>query len=279
MDHRHTDLSQIPDSWIEQARRNIKVYYGHKSHGGQITYGLEFINAQLGSKYSVALHWNSLPVQADTLCIYNRDDTLDPEDFFPTVPAVLNGNPSMNVVMYGWCSQPEGYDWQDLLNRYIQQVETLQQQYPHVTFVYLTGHAQDEDCWGCNRHRFNEALRSYCRQNNKVLFDFGDLDAWYNGELNTYPSPGDCDCAGQNIPREHPHWGGGNWNNPCGHTTNESCINKGKAAWWLFARIAGWNPEASYSVPSVGRYGFLVTSLLLLGGGAWALSRGGIKRG
>lgn len=197
------------------------------------------IEDQYGSKYSVAIDWN-LPKESSSLCIRNRADTYDPDDFFPTVPAALNTNPEINVVIYAWCGQPSRNNWQVLLDDYIARVQALEQQYPNVTFVYMTGHAQANDCGGCNRHLFNEGLRKFVKENNKVLFDFGDLDVWYSGEFSTYVCPNWCTCAGQNIPREHPKWGGGNWNNPCGHTTYESCENKGKAFWWLLARIAGW---------------------------------------
>ena len=78
-----------------------------------------------------------------------------------------------------------------------------------------------------NRYDRNEQIRAYCRQNNKILFDFADLDCWYNGEQ----------YAVSGIPSEHPHYSG----DEAGHTTYESCENKGRAFWWLMARIAGWD--------------------------------------
>jgi len=243
INHTNTDLSQISDYWIEQVKKNTKVYFGHTSHGAQIINGLLRIESQYGSKYSVATGW-SLPEEEGALCIRDRSDTYDPGDFLPTVQGALSSNPEINVVMYGWCGQPGGTNWRGLFNDYIVAMQSLEQKYPKVTFVYMTGHAQENDCPGCNRHLFNEELRIFARENNKVLFDFSDLDAWYTGELSTYTSPLWCTCAGQSIPREHPHWGGGNWNNPCGHTTYESCDNKGKAMWWLLARIAGWTGES-----------------------------------
>jgi hypothetical protein len=242
IDHTTTDLSQIPNYWISQVKSSIKVYFGHTSHGTQITNGLLDIEAQ-NSFYSVAIPQWSLPNEPGALCIYDRSDTYDWDpDFFSTVPGALITYPQINVVMYAWCGQPGGDNWQALLNNYIADMQSLEQQYPHVKFVYMTGNAQENDCSGCNRNRFNEELRQFARNNNKVLFDFGDLDVWYNGEMSTYPSPSWCSCAGQNIPIEHPYWGGGNYNNPCGHALEVSCVNKGNAAWWLFARIAGWNP-------------------------------------
>jgi len=240
VDHTTTDLSQVPEYWIEQVKKNIKIYFGHTSHGRQLIHGLKKIEDTNGSKYRVAVG-TSLPGDSDALCIYDRGDTYNPGDFFPAVPGILNNHPKINVVMYGWCGQPGGKDSQSLLKSYIDIMENLERQYAGVTFVYMTGHAQENDCSGCTRHRFNEMLRGHCKQKNKVLFDFGDLDVWYRGKMSTYNSPNWCACAGQSIPREHPRWGGGNWKNPWGHTTIENCEQKARAVWWMLARIRGWN--------------------------------------
>jgi hypothetical protein len=239
VDHTATDLLQVPDSWVKQVKKNIKIYYGHTSHGSQLIHGLRSIEAQVGSKYRIAAGL-TLPRESDALCIRDRGDTYDPGDFFPTIPGALSSSPEINVVMYGWCGQPGGNNWQSLVNNYIDIMKSLKQRYPNVTFVYMTGNAQEADCAGCNRHQFNEILRKYCKENNEVLFDFADLDVWYNGKMSTYLSPRWCTCPGS-VPREHPHWGGGNWNNPYGHTTLENCEQKGRAVWWMLARINGWN--------------------------------------
>ncbi len=235
-DHTYSDLSDIPDSWIEYVKKNIKIYYGHTSHGTQIPVGLERIETKLGSKYNVAIGW-SLPNEEGALCIRDRSDTYDPDDFFPTVPDALAENPEINVVIYGWCGQTGDDNWQDLLDSYINDIKTLQRQYPNVTFVYMTGNAQETDCSGCNRYLFNSALRDSVKKNNQVLFDFADLDCWYNDETNSYISPSWCTCADSSVPLQHPHYDG----DEAGHTTYESCENKGRAFWWMLARIAGWS--------------------------------------
>lgn len=250
VDHRNTDITKIPDSWIARARENLKLYYGHTSHGTQITNGLLRVESELGVNYAVAAS-GQLPSRSGALAILEAGTYDWDPDFYPTVPRILSANPSINVVMYMWCSQPGGLAWETLLDTYIAGMQALERQYPRVTFVYATGQAQDKDCGGCIRQRFNERLRQFVLANNKVLFDFGDLDAWYDGKMQTYSIPNWCGTYGCNpgasIPTEHAQWGGGDYNNPCGHATYASCDNKGRAMWWLLARIASWNGVAANS--------------------------------
>ena len=44
IDHSCTNLSQVPESWINQAKSNLHIAYQHTSHGSQITTGIGMIN-------------------------------------------------------------------------------------------------------------------------------------------------------------------------------------------------------------------------------------------
>jgi|GEM_PF-357618 len=229
IDHTCSDLSLIPDSWIENARQNIRIFHASTSHGMQPIEGMSRLETG-AAKYSMAYDW-SLPTEANSLCILHQS-WYEPELFFTGAQSYLDANSAINVAMYFWCGQTSDYD----VNKYISAIEALEAANPKVTFVYTTGNAQENDCAGCGRHRFNEALRKYCREHNKVLFDFADMDVWYNGEMNTYESPNWCVCVGQSIPLQHPQYNG----DEAYHTTFESCEIKGKAFWWMLAAIAGW---------------------------------------
>ncbi len=43
VDHTCADLDEIPQFWIDSVQSSIQSHYAHTSHGGQLTYGVEFI--------------------------------------------------------------------------------------------------------------------------------------------------------------------------------------------------------------------------------------------
>ena len=53
IDHTCTDLSQIPDYWLDQAKQ-LTIHYAHTSHGSQINSGILNLESQ-DPKYSIAI--------------------------------------------------------------------------------------------------------------------------------------------------------------------------------------------------------------------------------
>jgi hypothetical protein len=181
------------------------------------------------AKYSFAVDWY-LPSENNAVCMLYQSQ--GPDAFFGSVQSFLNANPTINLAMFSWCGEAYWYD----PNTYIAQMEALEAANPKVKFIYMTGHAQEDGCSGCLRHIFNQKVRAYCKTNNKILFDFADLDSWYGGAESTYLLDGDCGCAGMNIQLQHPQY----YAQEAYHTTYESCMNKGRAVWWMLAKLAGW---------------------------------------
>jgi hypothetical protein len=52
IDHQCTDLNSIPDTWIDVARKDLHIAYGHTSHGSQITDGMSGLVTFKGEKYA-----------------------------------------------------------------------------------------------------------------------------------------------------------------------------------------------------------------------------------
>jgi hypothetical protein len=81
----------------------------------------------------------------------------------------------------------------------------------------------------------NQQIRDYCLANDKVLYDFADIES-YDPDGNYYPWDSDaCEwcsvwCA------THPCCTG-----YCAHSHCFNCYQKGKAWWWMMATIEGWS--------------------------------------
>jgi hypothetical protein len=234
IDHTCTEVTKIPDSWINQVKSALKIHYAHTSHGEQLMEGASILEAA-NTKYSYYPDNCHVPVTTDYMSLMDGqyfdgycETYVTPDLYWEGTPglnitrSVLNSF-DVNISMWAWCSQLDYYTAAEV-QLYLDNMAQLEREYPGVNFVYMTGNAQGSEQ---NRYDRNNQIREFCRQNNKILFDFADLDCWYNGEQ--YTEGG--------IPMEHPHYHG----DEAAHTTYESCENKGKAFWWLLARIAGWD--------------------------------------
>ena len=234
IDHTCTDITQIPDTWINQVKETLKIHYAHTSHGEQITEGLERLS-NANSKYNYYPDNCTVPQTTQYLSLmdgqyfdYYCETYVTPDLYWEgsyglnITRSVLNSF-DVNISLWAWCYQLDYYS-QGQARAYLAAMAGLESEFPNVTFIYMTGNAQSEEQ---NRYDRNNQIRDYCRNNNKVLFDFADLDCWYNGQQYTE----------NGIPMEHPHYHG----DQGGHTTYESCENKARAFWWLLARIAGWD--------------------------------------
>ncbi len=234
IDHTCTDISKIPDNWINQVKELLRIHYAHTSHGEQITVGLERLS-QANSKYSFWYEECNMPASTSHLTMMdgqyydNYCETYVTPDLYwesdhgmNMTRSVLN-NFDVNISLWAWCTQQDYYS-QEETQKYLDRMSQLEQEFPEVTFIYMTGNAQSAEQ---NRYERNNQIRNFCNANKKILFDFADLDCWYNGQQHKEDG----------IPSEHPQYHG----DEAGHTTFQSCKNKARAFWWLLARIAGWD--------------------------------------
>ncbi len=248
-DHTTTDLSQVPAYWIEKVKDDFLLSYGHTSHGSQIVSGMGVLMADPVSGDLYAFNTNGA-VEADILSLADRvpsGDLGNPDrvTWAARTREYLDGSGSdRNVVMWSWCGQVSSATEEDI-NTYLDLMNELEQDYPGVTFIYMTGHLDGTGVDG-NLHQRNEQIRAYVRANDKILFDFADIES-YDPDGNYYLDRGasdTCDYDGGNWATE---WCAANPDSPlcetcsCAHSEALNCNLKARAFWWMMVRLAGWS--------------------------------------
>jgi hypothetical protein len=280
IDHQCTDLDKIPGEWIQSARSNLHIGYGHTSHGSQLTSGMGALYDEYGSGFAFnyggtenALDWQDYFVDwhvdlgSPDLThweVITREYLEDP------------ASPVLNVVVWAWCGELS-YASEENVNTYLSLMSGLEADYPDIRFVYMTGHLDGSGEEGDLNAR-NEQIRSYCKANNKILYDFADIESYDpDGTVNFMKLFANDNCdydADENGP---PY---GNWateycathpeycfyNGECAHSQSLNCQQKGKAAWWLWARLAGWEGTGPF---------IAVKQLIVTAGGQTTISTKG----
>ncbi|MBU0618654.1 hypothetical protein KKD62_00285 [Patescibacteria group bacterium] len=252
----HTTVGQfdtIPSSYINQAKSLFYGVYFHTSHGSQIFTGMDMLMSDnsLYDYFNDYYHYRfgtSNPIApSGTLSLWNWDGT---DLGNPSMTAWVNTTRTMlnnsngdyqiyphlrNLVMWSWCGQVSTATYDNIANDYLANMNQLETEFPNVAFVYMTGHLDGSGPTG-NLYQRNQQIRDYCIANNKVLFDFADIESW-DPAGNYYPNESDtcqwCStwCSSHSCPSC----------SSCAHSHCFNCYQKGKAFWWMMARLAGWN--------------------------------------
>jgi parallel beta-helix repeat protein len=257
VNYTYTNLSQIPEVWVTAAKDNLHIAYGHTSHGSQLITGMDGLDAFMGGTGLYV--WNDGP-SANHLDIddYAFDDyeayDLGNPNLIAWVQATrdyLDANSDVNVVLWSWCGQLSWMSTAEVTN-YLNNMATLETEYPSVYFVYMTGHLNIWD-WATTKAN-NQQIRDYCIANDKILYDFADIESYDPAGVFYDYANDNCDYYddqyGSNLlgnwaqawQSTHTEGEGGDWYDcECAHSQPLNCNQKAYAAWWLWARLAGWD--------------------------------------
>jgi hypothetical protein len=251
IDHRCTKLANIPSTWVATAKKNLHIAYGHTSHGSQLTDGMTGLVGFKGAAYS----WNNGGAGgALDLHDYAMEGDLGAPDrttWATLTRTYLAANRDVNVIIWSWCGQASTASAADI-NTYLNLMTALENDFKNVKFVYMTGHLDGTGLTG-NLHLRNEQIRNYCKSNNKILYDFADIECYnpdgvYFGgkkpnDACDYDTNGDGSLDGNWATEwQKTHIMGTDWYNcSSAHSQPLNANQKAYAAWWLWARIAGWD--------------------------------------
>ena len=202
IDHRNVDVTQLTLPQIERAKATLHIAYGHTSHGSQLTEGMSgLVGFANGGGKGLALPanafaWNNggsggaLDLHDYAMC----NDVGYFPDWVVCTSNYLNdsANADVNVIIWSWCGQMSGkYAGGTLTNEYLAPMAAFERDYPHVAFVYMTGHV---DIWDdANNKAACEAIRAWCSVSNRILYDFNDVEH-HDPDRTYYEFVGD-DCG------------------------------------------------------------------------------------
>jgi len=253
IDHICAKLEPITETAINQAKQTLHIAYGHTSHGSQLITGMSALVGQtnLNGYKGDIYNWNE----------GGTDGALDIDDYFgsgdlghngdttwalPTRNYLANNN-DVNVIIYSWCGGVSDNTTAGI-QIYLDKMNELEQQYPNVTFVYMTGHSDIGSDATVKAN--NQQIKDYCIANNKVLYDFYDIERYNpdgtffeftNDYCNYYDGAGGTLLGNWASEWQDSHTEGIDWYN-CSpaHTLALNGNLKAYAAWWLWCRLAGW---------------------------------------
>ena len=289
INHTSTDITKIPQSAIDSAKAKLHIANGHTSHGSQLITGMTGLisfanNHGLGMNLPSnifafnnggtggALDLRDTPFSG-ALDLGNPNRTAwgqATRNYLGTPNAQGKGSllPSINVIIWSWCGEVDGTEAD--INTYLTLMNGLEQDYFGVKFVYMTGHLDGTGATG-NVNIRNQQIRNYSTTNNKILYDFADIESYDpDGVVHYMPLLANDNCdydsdsngsrnanwatAWQNSHTQGVHW----FNCSPAHSQALNGNLKAYAAWWLWAVLAGWDPptgikdvEKNYQAVSV----------------------------
>ncbi|MFW6146152.1 MAG: dockerin type I domain-containing protein [Planctomycetota bacterium] len=259
IDHEDTDITTVSQAALQNAKDKLHIAYGHTSHGSQVTTGMTglVVFANGGGKGL------SLPTNFFAWNNGGTGGALDLHDYFMSGDL---GNPDrttwasrtrqyldnpanadVNVVMWSWCGQADTTAAN--INLYLNLMSQLEADYPDVHFVYMTGHVNGCSTTG-NLFLRNQQIRDYCIANDKILYDFADIESWdpdgtyYGDKLVNDNCDYDADGNGTResnwaVDWQNTHTLDVDWYNcSSAHSQPLNANQKAYAAWSMFAQIA-----------------------------------------
>jgi hypothetical protein len=250
IDHKSVNLSAIPDEWITKAQSDLHIAYGHTSHGSQLITGMTGLVSSKGIKYAFGSSLKKGYLDLRDRPFTGAEDLGNPDrtSWEAATRTYLAATPVINVVIWSWCGEAS-YATENDINTYLTLMSGLEKDFPKISFVYMTGHLDGSGLNG-NLHARNEQIRNFCKTNNKILYDFNDIESYDpDGKYFGDKIPNDnCDYDKNGDGEREGNWAiewqnanPGKWYDcDSAHSQPLNANLKAYAAWALWAKLAGW---------------------------------------
>lgn len=223
-----------PDSLIDSIQLHDTIYLCSRSHGTQIKAGMDSL-ARLDAKYATP-EWHAVWGQPNAF--WQGSGSEDTRTY-------LDAHPGVTVCMFVWCRELAADMWtSDSVIKYLDTMNLFEAEYPDIKFIYSTGNSQwygGGNSEMINRWDRHEQIRDSCIVNDKWLFDFGNMDAYYwSGSAWTDSSYDYGNGTYDTVEMLHHEYDNVASEADPAHTTWTNGLNKGRAMWHLLAILRGW---------------------------------------
>lgn len=251
LDHTTANLSLISSEDIENAKSKLHIAYGHTSHGSRLISGMEGLVTFKGDLYLFNNGGSDGALDLRDRPFSGASDLGNPNRtaWATATRNYLDNNPDINVIIWSWCGQVSSATEEDI-NTYLNLMSRLESDYPNVKFVYMTGHLDGTGEEG-NLNIRNEQIRNYCIENNKLLYDFANIESYHPGGDTNYMllnANDGCDYDSDGNGSRDANWAIG-WQNSheegvdwyecsSAHSQPLNANLKAYAAWYLWVSIA-----------------------------------------
>ncbi len=272
-------LRQIPLQYINAAKSNLHIMYCGTSHSSQTADGMRgMMQYKAGDDTLFAVTFNGTPT-GGALDIHYRPsgpysasdlshDSTDAQghtDYFYRTVEYLDSPAysDVNVVMWSWCSI-EGHDvqtyldnFQELINMYRAGGSKGRTAANAVNFVFMTGYARGSDGdtpeppYIHSPYQNHKRIVDYCRANGYFCLDYWSQDT-YEYETDAYKPSESGNNNAQHLAYVNSHVLGTDWFQGRSYSSGSVRLpahanqhltgnRRAYAAWWIWARLAGWD--------------------------------------
>jgi fibronectin type 3 domain-containing protein len=273
-------LRRIPLWAINAAKQNLKIMYCGTSHSQQVMEGMRGLmqyksgdNTLFNFTYNGTTTEGALNMHYRPSSVYSaaQDLSHDSTDadghtqYFKQTESYLDANLDCNVVMWSWCAidshNVEIYlsNFSELIDMYSAGGSKGRTAQNAVTFVFMTGYAIGSDGdtpeppYTGTPYQNHKRIVDFCKTNGYFCLDYWSQDTYNYGDDSYKPlEDGNSNAQHLSWVNDPDNELGSDWFQ-CRQWTNGSVTlpahanqhltgnRRAYAAWWIFARIAGWD--------------------------------------